>query len=247
MLDANAEIDRLKQRLRMKNLSEKVCDKICDEVSRDISIATSDILADAMNQAVNAGGDIASTEFIDELKAIRGGNGFDIITASGQTDFSEPPFPMLPRLLQNAKVAKDGSLYKVIPIRMKSGKTDSRVAVTTEAAYQNINDARYRAKEAREADKESSRSLSPDALKGGDIFATMMSLNTSRTKQKRERNTEPVIAFKTASSKQDPNTQWVQPGKTKNMSGQLREINMNMHDSIDTVIKDTIRMYEDMY
>jgi len=247
MLDANTEINGLRQRLRLKNLSESVCDQICDEASNDISSQTSDVLADAMNQAINAGGDIMSTEFIDELKSIRSGNGFDIITASGQTDFSEPPFPMLPKLLKNAKIAKDGSLYKVIPIRMKSNATPGRVAVTTEAALQNINDARFRAKEEREAEKESSRSLSPDAMKGGDIFSTMMSLNTSRTKQVRERSTEPVIAFKTASSKQDPNTQWVHPGKTKNMSGELREINMNMHDSIDRIIQDTIRVYEDMY
>jgi len=52
MLDARTEIDRLRQRLRIKNLSESVVDEICDDASRDISLATSDILADAMNEGV---------------------------------------------------------------------------------------------------------------------------------------------------------------------------------------------------
>ena len=247
MLDANAEINGLRQRLRLKNLSESVCDQICDEASRDISSQTSNVLADAMNEAVNAGGDMMSAEFIDELKSVRNGNGFDIITASGQTDFSEPPFPMLPKLLKNAKVAKDGSLYKVIPIKAKESQGQNRIAVTTEAALQNINEARYRAKEERDAEKESKRMMSSDAMRGGDIFSTVMGMNPVGAKQGKERNTGATIAFRTASSKQDANTQWVHPGKMKNMSGQLREINMQMHDSIDRIIQETIREYENMY
>ena len=250
MLDANTELHRLRQALRMKNLSEGLVDEIVDEASKEISMATSDVLADAMNAAVNAGSNAQSIDFIDELKVIRSGSSFDIITDSGQTDFSEPPFPMLPRLLQNAKVAKDGSLYKVIPIKQKSGKTRTKVAVTVEAALQDINEARHRAKEERDTEKEMSRQLSPDALKGGDAFAAMMAISSSRQKRKpvrHERSNEPVISFKTASSKQDPNTQWVHPGRTVNMGSELREINMNMHDNIDRIISDVVRSHGDMY
>jgi vacuolar-type H+-ATPase subunit H len=249
MLDANTELDGLRQRLRLENLSDNVIDELIKDASREISVATADILADAMNDAVNAGGEMQSTEFIDEIRTIRTGSGFDIITDSGRTDFSEPPFPMLPSLLKNAKVAKDGSSYKVIPIRRKGNKSKQKVAVTTEAALQEISDARHRAREEKEAEKESSRSLAPDAMKGGDVFAAMMNLSGSRQKVsgKKERSTEPVMDFKTASSKQDPNTQWVHPGRTIDMGSKLREINMSIHDNIDNAIKDIIRKYDMEY
>ncbi len=247
MLDANTELDRLRQKLRFKNLSESAVDSICDDASREISTTTSDILADAMSEAVNAGGSMQSTDFIDELRAVRSGPSFDIVTESGKTDFSEPPFPMLPKLLQSAKVAKDGSLYKVIPMKQKSGNTQRKVAVTTEAALQQINEARFKAKEERDAEKDIHRSLSPDALKGGDTFSAMMSLSSSRRKAptKRERSNEPVTSFRTASSKQDPNTQWVLPGRTMDLSDSLRNINIDMHDNIDRAILDIIRKHED--
>ena len=250
MIDARSEIDRLRQRLRMKNLSEVIIDDICDEVSRDISIVTSDILADAMKEAVSVGADIGSDELIEELRAVRTGPSYEIITDSGRTDFSEPPFPMLPRLLKNAKVAKDGSLYKVIPIKKKSSNSKSKMAVTTEAAYENINNARRIAKEQRDADNDSNRSqMSPDAMKGMDTFAAMQSINRSRKggQEKTNHQDGPVIDFRTASSKQDASTQWVRPGKVKNVSSPIREINMNMQDNIDIAIEDIIKKHEGMY
>lgn len=247
MLDARSEIDRLRQRLRMKNLSESVINSICDDASRDISIATSDILADAMTEAVNVGEDIASEDMINELKAVRTGPSFEIITDSGRTDFSEPPFPMLPKLLKNAKVAKDGSLYKVIPIKQKT--TNRRTSVTTEAAIQNINNARRIAKEQRDANQKTDKiSSSPDAMRGMDTFSAMQSINKSRQKQQRGgQQRGPAIDFRTASSKQDATKQWVMPGKIKDATTPLREINMNMHDNIDRVIADIIRQHEDGY
>ena len=248
MLDARTEIDRLKQRLRMKNLSEVVIDDICDEVSREISMMTADILADAMNEAVNVGGDVGSTDMIEELRTVRTGPTFEIITDSGRTDFSEPPFPMLPRLLKNAKTAQDGSLYKVIPIKQKT--TSNRVAVTTEAALEGINEARRIAKEQRDAENHNHRgSFTPDAMKGADTFSAMQSINRARAKApaKGSLGSGPVINFRTASSKQDPNTQWVMPGKMRNVGGELREINMNMQDDIDRTIEDVIRRHEGMY
>lgn len=247
MLDARAEIDRLRQRLRMKNLSESIIDEICDEASRDISMATSDILADAMSEAVNVGGDVGSEEMINELRATRIGTTFEITTDSGKTDFSEAPFPMLPRLLKNAKVAKDGSLYKVIPIKQKT--SNKQISVTTEAAYENINVARRIAKEQRDQEKESARqTISPDPMAGMDTFSAMQSVNRSRQKQQKTGQVDgPVINFRTASSKQDASKQWVNPGKKRDVSGALREINMNMQDNIDRAIEDIIRKHEDGY
>jgi len=247
MIDAKSEIELLRQRLRIKNLPETVIDGICDEAARDISITTSDILADAMNEAVMVGGDVGSVDFIEELKAVRTGPSFEIITDSGRMDFSEPPFPMLPKLLKNAKVAKDGSLYKVIPIKQKT--TNKKMSVTTEAAIANINNARRIAKEQRDTEKETTRgTISSDAMKGADTFSAMQSISRSRSKQQRLGQTDgPVINFRTASSKQDAHRSWVIPGKTRDVSAPLREINMSMQDNIDNAIEDIIKKHEGMY
>lgn len=245
MLDANAEIARLRQKLRFKNLPEQIIDEICDEAAREISMTTSDMLTDAMNEAVNAGGDIASVDFIEDIRAVRSGISFDIVTDSGKMDFSEPPFPMLPRLLKNAKVAKDGSLYKVIPIKQK-GQSSNRVANTTEAALANIESARMKAKDVRQAD-DYRGSISPDAMKGMDTVAAMQVLSKQRTGESNTTSSGSVVDFRTASSKQDASTQWVHPGKKADMSGVLSRINANLHDSIDRAIDDVIRKYEGMY
>jgi len=248
MLEARAEIDSLRQRLTAKNLSGDVVDLICDEASRDISTRTADVLADSLEDAVRAGEAVGSEDFINELKAVRSGPSFEIITDSGRTDFSEAPFPMLPKLLKNAKVAKDGSLYKVIPMRTKS--TGNNMAVTTEAALANINAARRIAKEQRDADrdKQESRQVSPDSMKGMDTLSAMQAISRSRqAKPQMTRSNDGVSGFRTASSKQDASSQWVQPGKMRDVSKPLREINMNLHDSIDQVIQDVIQLYDGMY
>lgn len=246
MLDANAEIMRLRQRLRFKNISESAIDSICDEAAAEISNTTSDLLADAMNEAVNAGGDAMSLDFIDEIRAIRSGPSFQITTDSGHMDFSEAPFPMLPSLLKNAKVAKDGSLYKVIPIKQKSpSNQNQKVAKTTEAAMQNINNSRKAAKA--ELGNENRVHSSPDAMKGMSTVAAMQEINKQRSANKKEKSFEPTINFRTASSKQDPNTQWVHPGRKVDMSSALTNINANLQDSIDRAIDEIIRRFEELY
>jgi hypothetical protein len=244
MLDPNAEIARLRQRLRFKGLSDSVIDSICDEAAAEISATTADLLADAMNEAVNAGGDAMSIDFIDELRAKRFGPTFQITTDSGNTDFSQAPFPMLPRLLKNAKVAKDGSLYKVIPIKQKAGESHPHIAKTTEAAMQNINNARQAAKQATVEEHRDHASV--DTMKGMSTVAAMQQISKVKSPKKHETN-GPAINFRTASSKQDPNTQWVHPGRKADMTGALNNINANLQDAVDKAIDDIIRRLEDLY
>lgn len=245
------EIDKLRQRLRFKNLSEQVISEICDDVARDISHASTDILADAMEEAVKAGAEAKSIKFINELKVVRSSNSFRIGTDSGKLDFSEPPFPMLPKLLKNAKTAKDGSQYKVIPVRAKGTKRNTgRMGVTTEAALQNINEARRIAKEARDARGDDYvGQIAPDALRGMDTFAALQAINEARKAfpTMREKSTEPVTAFRTASSKQDANAKWVQPARSVNMGPALHDINARLQTSLDSIIETVIRRHESMY
>lgn len=245
MLDANSEIARLRQRLRFKGLSDNVIDSICDEAAAEISDTTSNLLADAMNEAVNVGGNVQSVEFIDELRAVRHGSIFQIATDSGKTDFSQAPFPMLPKLLKNAKVSKDGSLYKVIPIKQKGSSNNDSASRATDAAMRNISEARKAAKTDKFA-KEQRNYASMDAMKGMSTVAAMQAISKSRTPQHRD-NSGPVINFRTASSKQDANTQWVHPGKKADLSGALNNINADLQDAIDKAIDEIIRRLEELY
>jgi len=92
-------------------------------------------------------------DFVQQLRATRFGSDYKIVTNSGQTDFTVPPFPMLPKLLKNAKVAKDGSLYKVIPVKQNPKK---KRAITTVDIMRQINESRRASKEAKKAEKDSS-------------------------------------------------------------------------------------------
>lgn len=244
MIDANSEIQRLRQTLRMRNLSETLIDSICDEAAREISSATSDLLANAMEEAIQLGGSMKATDFINEIKATRNGSGYSITTDSGKTDFSEPAFPMLPRLLKNAKVAKDGSLYKVIPMKARSASSGI-TSRTTEAALMNVEQARIAAKALN--DSNNSVAESPSAYKGMDTLSAMQAVSKSRQKVMPQSNSGPIEGFRVASSKQDSSSKWVQPAKNRDMTSVLNNINANLHDNIDNTILDTIRRFEDTY
>ena len=251
MLDANMEIDMLRQRLRMRDIDESMIDNICDSAAMEISSIAVDILASAAEEAVQAGSDARSVEFISDITVTQHGNNFKIDTRSGRTEFSEPPFPMLPKLLKSAKTAKDGSLYKVIPIKGKgSGHSTSGLTVTTEAALKSINEARVAAKQERDAQKDQfSTNLSPDTMKGMSTFAALQAINSARKafSTMKEKSTEPAVAFRTASSKQDAATKWVMPKREANMDKALNDINHRLQYDLDMAIQDVIKRYENIY
>jgi len=245
MIDARFEIDKLKQVLRQKNMPETIIQEICNDVARDISSATADLLADAMISAVNAGGDVSSSEFVSEVLSVRSGHSFNVETSSGKQNFSEPPFPMLPKLLKNAKISKDGNAYRVIPISNKSGPSS---AVTTEAAIRNINEARQTAKDERDAkNKEKSSSLTADPMAGMEVLATIQGVGRPSPQRRQSKIKEGSITFRTASSKQDASVSWVMPAKNADLTEKLRDINNNLQDSIDRVILDVVNRYSGMY
>ncbi|CAN5950523.1 unnamed protein product [Sphagnum jensenii] len=63
----------------------------------------------------------------------------EVRTESGNLEFTEPPFPMLDRLLQNAKPIKDGSgVYKVIPVG-STGNDRPKVSTNIYDAAKQIN------------------------------------------------------------------------------------------------------------
>lgn len=53
--------------------------------------------------------------------------------------------------------------------------------------------------------------------------------------------------FRTATSKQDPQRQWVKPAQEKNFTEDVADINQNLRHSLYDAIRDIIRDYEDMF
>ncbi|CAM6003874.1 unnamed protein product [Sphagnum balticum] len=88
----------------------------------------------------------------------------EVRTESGNLEFTEPPFPMLDRLLQNAKPIKDGSgVYKVIPVG-STGNDRPKVSTNIYDAAKQINAERI------ENAKRQYQSIIPDRKAFDDLF-----------------------------------------------------------------------------
>jgi hypothetical protein len=139
-------------------------------------------------------------------------------TSSGSLDFSEPPFPMVPWLLKNPKVSKDGSLYKVIPV----GAGNSSRSTTV-----------------KDIDAAIAR------MTGSTKLSDMVSnFNTGGMQQKtKQPSNKPVQAFRTVTSKQDPASSWVQPAKKKDLTATIMDINYRIREDVDRLAEETINKY----
>lgn len=121
MINKEFELDRLRHTLRTRGLNESSIDLIVAKASQEIEAAMAEKMAAAMESAVELGVEKDSADFINDIKPRPGA--FQLETSSGNTDFSTPPFPMLPRLLSGAKPIKDGSgVYKIIPVGKPGNK-----------------------------------------------------------------------------------------------------------------------------
>jgi hypothetical protein len=121
MLNTFFELDRLRDYLRSKGVDETSANQIVSKASSEIDTLAQIKGEDAIDEAVSIGAQKESADFINELHLDT--LNFEVKTTSGQLDFSEPPRPMLPFLLKNAKPIKDGSgVYKVIPIGKPGNK-----------------------------------------------------------------------------------------------------------------------------
>jgi len=137
VINKHFELDRLRSALISRGLGDGVVETIVAKANKEIESAMADKMREAMDRAIELGIDKKSTDFINDLRPAPGA--YEIDTFSGLTDFSIPPFPMLPRLLQNAKPMKDGSgVYKVIPVGKQTPREtisnnifDSQKAINT--------------------------------------------------------------------------------------------------------------------
>lgn len=233
MMDPMFELERLKGTLRMRGFSNDDVEDIAKRASNEISEAVTEAIAWALDRATEAGVEADADKFISELRAVYTGNSFAIMTDSGMTDFSEPPFPMMSRLLKNPKVAKDGSLYKVIPMGAKSNPTDLMSAQRSIAAA-----------------RQQTSSPQANPMAGGMAFSGAFAAQKAAERNdkvranKASRGSKDGVKFRTVTSKQDPSKNWVIPGKDKDMTVVLNEINNDLKDVIESSVMGIIQTYE---
>jgi len=238
MLDAEHELENLRIKLIVSGIPDYEADEICNSASDSIRTMIIDAIADALEEAVTSSENGNSHQFVQEVMSRRDGTLFKITTSSGRHDFSEPPFPMLPKLLTNAKVAKDGSRYKKIPMRKKS--SDSSMPKTIENAIMQINKQREILKEEKKARLENRRGVVQDPAASIDNIEAQQ---VPQTEYKFNNSQSVATEFRTASDKQDPNSRWVFPAKQADMTDQLDRINSSLQDRIDDAIRRVISSY----
>jgi hypothetical protein len=204
------ELDRLRAHLVSKGVDERTISRIVSKANSEIDSLVQSRGQAAIDQAVEVGAQKESADFINQLRLDTAT--FEVKTESGQLEFDEPPRPMLPFLLKNAKPMKDGSgVYKVIPV--------GKPGIKPSFAKDIVEEQRRISVERAEAAKQQRRAISPAGSQ----------------------------AFRTATSKQNPQTQWVQPAKEKNFTDEVTAINHDLRNSLDDSIRDIITNYMEMY
>lgn len=145
MVNIFLELERLKTSLRAKGMDEDFVDTVAAKADAEISMAIRERLDSAMELAVQSGVQKDSAQFINELRPAP--DAFLLETESGNTDFTEPPMPMLDKLLaRGAKPMKDGSgVYKVIPVGKPSERSKTPIHSNIFDAQKAIAAERYEA------------------------------------------------------------------------------------------------------
>jgi hypothetical protein len=163
MVNIFFELDGLRNYLATRGVDATTIDLVVDRAHKEIEATVNQRGQNAVDEAVQLGAQKESADFINQVH-------FDtfhheIATDSGQLNFDEPPRPMMPYLLRNAKPMKDGSgVYKVVPI----GKPSKKPPFS-----KNIHDAQRRISAERiEEAKARVRNIAPA---GSQVFRTVTS------------------------------------------------------------------------
>ena len=143
MVNIFLEIERLKTHLRARGIEDDHVEVIAQKANDEISMAIRERLDNAMDLAIQSGIQKDSASFINELRPRP--DAFLLETESGVTDFTEPPMPMLDKLLaRGAKPMKDGSgVYKVIPVGKSNSQSKPPIHTNIFDAQKAISAERY--------------------------------------------------------------------------------------------------------
>ena len=244
MLDPIVEVNRLKHDLRTAGLSTTEVDEIGNLAAQDIDSAIYDLTEAYLSQAKDVVTSLGGEELADELRAVKRGPLFIISTESGVTAFSTPPFPMLPQLLKNAKVSGSGEMYKVIPLSPGPSKRTSNIF----DVYKNRNaevrqqqeDRQANWDEVRTADAVARKSLSFSGLAQAKRY---LAKRKTANKEDNSVNKKEAAVFRTASSKQAADLDWVLPAQDMNITNILNDINSQLEGEVDNTVSFIISQY----
>ena len=245
MINPRFEVDRLRQTLIFKGLDDRDATHICELAANDISVAITELVVKALDDAANMGDDLGIEDFSSQIRAVQVGSTFQIITDSGRTDFSVGEIQMLPHLLKNPKRAKDGTLYKVIPMRNKSSSKQIK------SIFEAQRDQQEAQREAVAKIKQT-KGTGVDALNPSTMFSGLAAAKDFIARKKEmqaaiEKNNETgPKEFRTATSKQNPSEMWVLPAKERDMHTVLVDINRRLEDDIQNTVQSIVRQYEEI-
>jgi hypothetical protein len=203
-------------------------DSLVNEAAEEIRSATLSIVEKAVYEAEDYGSSIGAEEFLSQIKLDPSSGYVEISTDSGKTDFSTPPFPMLPWLLSKSKTAKDGSRYRIIPV----GGASSTAKPTPPAKD---------IASGLQAMSTENSSVSSMAESMAEAFG--LGASSSITDRQRPVSSEKP-EFRIASSKQDSTRQWVAPARSLDMTGTLMTLNATIRSEIDTECEKILNKYE---
>lgn len=222
----NTKIDQLRLHLVASGVSNNEADQIIQSILRTAQDKIQNILANNIGTVSQRAEEMRAFGFLDQISLKVSHNGLEISTDSGSTDFSQPEFPMLDRLLARGRTAKDGSTYRVIPI----GKGGPQKATTVKDVSNGL------------ATIDSSKAK-PTSLTEmvGNMAASfgMGASKISRTPKASSSNTQ-APTFRVASSKQDRNSSWVIPKRDADMTPIINEVNATMGVDIDNAVTQAI-------
>lgn len=262
MINPDAEINRLRSFLGQRGWMQSEIDEICDLAANDINEVILDIVSNAIAEITDYAIDIGAEEFIEDIDIIDTGSGYMISTISGKTDYSIREMRMLPDLVKNGEVSADGDRYRVIPIggRSSGNRDDSaRESIST------VEHNKFEGRQARDIFailqqkdsvlQQARRNINQNALNNRseraqklanhwkDIIKNKAQQRAISVQSKRaERAANPE--FRTASEKQDPQTQWVIPAKEMDMTGYIMDTNKRIQDDIYESVTLVISSYE---
>jgi hypothetical protein len=241
MHNIDLTIFNIKNHLYSQDLEEEEIDYFAEEAAKVISENVLEVVSDAVNEAINYAIDLEAYDFVTELDIKETQSSYTIGTVSGQTDFSTEDRKMLPSLLKNAKISKDGKRYKRIPIGASSSskmvpkmsnrvRADSRMNLIQANKFAASNNA-------------GSDSLPSSAIR--QYISGIEQMNALKAQEKEmvpAKNQAPKVIV-TAHEGQDPNKDWVVPGLYKDMTYFLEELNMNIETQINSIIKEVENIY----
>lgn len=242
MINPKFEVERLKRTLVWKGLDDREAEHLGNLAADDMANAISELALGAMAEAIQIGEQLGIENFSEMLQVVNTGNSVAIGTDSGKTDFSWPSINMLPHLLKNAKTAKDGSRYKVIPMKPKRRTLSSGDVAVDMAQAQTV---------ARDALKNNKRGASDgDPLQSSALFSGLAQAKEFMANKRKLREDSTASGetteFRVASSKQNPATQWVVPPKDRDMTVYLADINRNLDSRIQATVNEIVKQYEEL-